>query len=301
MHFRFPRSTMRCMAMVLLLCAAGTAPALAAPLHPALWKAHDSDTTVYFFGTVHAMKPGTKWHFPTLDKALGASKLLYIEATNINPMTVRPLVLEYGLDRKHPLSGKLDKKENALLAEAAKELGIPGGTTRMDAMKPWLAAITIAASPILKAGYDPKLGIDRQLEAQFKKADKPVKGFETAKQQLLFLATLPDAVQLKFLKKGLHDYEHAKEQMKNIVHAWETGDVDTLGQLIVTQVKDRSPKLYRVIILKRNEKWSHRIAKLMQTTPGTIFVAVGSGHLVGPDRLQVQLGKLGINTTRVND
>lgn len=301
MHFRFSRSVVRSMGMAMLLCIAAATPALAAPSHPALWKAHDSDTTVYFFGTVHALKPDTRWHFPALDKALGASKLLYIEAADINPMTVRPLIMQYGFDREHLLSSKLDKKENALLAEAASELGIPGGTARLDTMKPWMAAITIAASPILKAGYDPKLGIDKQLQAQFRKAGKPVKGFETAKQQLLLLATLPDAVQLKFLKKGLHDYAHAEEQMKRIVHAWQTGDTDALGQLVVAQVKDRSPKLYQVLILKRNEAWSQQIAKLMQTTPGTVFVAVGSGHLVGPDRLQVQLEKLGIDTTRVSD
>ena len=34
--------------------------------------------------------------------------------------------------------------------------------------------------------------------------------------------------------------------------------------------------------------------------PGTVFVAVGAGHLVGSDSLQVQLSTLGIKSARIN-
>lgn len=40
---------------------------------------------------------------------------------------------------------------------------------------------------------------------------------------------------------------------------------------------------------------------MMNTTPGTIFIAVGAGHLAGPDRVQAQLQKLGIHTSRIAD
>lgn len=299
--------------VALALCLAGCAPAVssqAAPqpaqaavqhTHPALWRAQDTDTTIYFFGTVHAMKQGAQWHFPALDKALDASDTLYMEAANINPATLRPLVMQYGLDPANPLSAKLSKEENAVLKQAVKQLGIPGGMAAINMMKPWLAAITVATAPIIKAGYDPKLGVDKQLEKQFKAAGKPVEGFETAKQQLMFLVNLPESVQLKFLQKNLHDYTEADEQINKIVRIWQHGKVHALGTLIVAELKDRSPTLYQALILNRNKNWSRQIAKLMETKPGTIFVAVGSGHLAGPDRLQVQLEKLGIHTTRIAD
>ena len=55
------------------------------------------------------------------------------------------------------------------------------------------------------------------------------------------------------------------------------------------------------LIVDRNQAWAHKIAGIMQDTPGTVFIAVGAGHLAGPDRLQLQLEKLGIETTRVSD
>src|SRR5699024_10090795 len=160
--------------MAVLLCLALTTNAWAT--HPALWQAHDADTTVYFFGTVHALPSDADWHFPALDKALDASDVLYIEATDADTATLAPLVMKYGLDRSHPLSDKLTQKENGLLKQAVQRLDLPGGMTAMNMMKPWLAGITIATAPLLKAGYDPKLGADKQLQTQMEKADKPVKG-----------------------------------------------------------------------------------------------------------------------------
>jgi uncharacterized protein YbaP (TraB family) len=35
-------------------------------------------------------------------------------------------------------------------------------------------------------------------------------------------------------------------------------------------------------------------------TPGTVFVAVGAGHLAGGDSVLVRLAQMGITSTRVN-
>lgn len=283
--------------MALLLCLLGSAPALAA--HPALWRAQDADTTVYFFGTVHTLPKNVHWHFPALDKALDASKVLYVEAADINPATLQPLVLKYGVDPAHPLSDKLDAKENALLQKAAKQVGLPGGAATLDIMKPWLAGITIATAPLIKAGFDPKLGVDKQLQAQFKKAGKPVKGLESARKQILIFAHLPESMQLDLLRQTLHDYAHAETELNAIIDAWKIGDVKALAHSVDIKMKKQSPKLYQVILVDRNQAWAQQIAKLMQTTPGTIFIAVGAGHLAGPDRVQLQLQKFGIRTQRM--
>ncbi len=299
------RRFMQCAGMALVLCLAGCAstaathPAPSYGDHPALWSAHDADTTVYLFGTVHVVKKDAQWHFPALDKALAASKVLYIEATDANKATLRPLIMQYGLDLAHPLSTKISKQENALLQQVAKQMGMPQRALEM--MKPWLAGISIAAAPLLKAGYDPKLGVDKQLQAQFKQAGKPVKGLESAKQQVLMLANLPKPLQLALLRQSLHEYKHADTQLAAILGAWKHGDVEKLAQVVDLQMKQDSPQLYQTLIVKRNGTWAGQIAKLMQSTPGTIFIAVGTGHLVGPDRVQVQLTKLGVTAARVSD
>lgn len=252
---RLPRQAL----LMLLLCLLGSTPVFAA--HPALWSTHDADTTVYLFGTVHVMPQGVHWHFPALDKALDASQVLYVEVANTDPAHVTPIALKYGLDPSHPLSGKLSAKENALLKKAAEQIGVPGGAAALEVMKPWLAGLTIAMSPLLKAGFDPELGVDKQLQAQVEKAGKPVKGLETAKQQILFLAKLPESVQLSLLRQTLHDYAHAKTQLMAIINAWEKGDVDTLARIVDDKMKAGSPQLYKTLLVNRNETWAHKIAK----------------------------------------
>jgi uncharacterized protein YbaP (TraB family) len=285
--------------LALLLALVGSTPVWAG--HPALWRAKAGDTTVYLFGTVHTLPKDVQWHFPALDKALAASKVLYIEAADLDPATVQPLVMQYGLDPAHPLSQKLSAADNKRLKQAAKEIGLPGGMTAINMMKPWLAAVTVTAAPLLKAGFDPELGVDKQLQAQMKQAGKPVKGLETAKQQIEFLADMDEATQLKLLDQTLHEYAHAEATLNAIIDAWKQGNVDALTHVIVAKMKGRAPKLYRTLIVKRNQAWAHKIAAIMHDTHGTIFIAVGSGHLVGPDRVQAQLAKLDIPSTRVND
>ena len=51
------------------------------------------------------------------------------------------------------------------------------------------------------------------------------------------------------------------------------------------------------MLVKRNEAWAKNIAERMKQ-PGVTFVAVGAGHLAGPDSLQKQLEKLGIEVQR---
>ena len=148
-----------CFALALLLCT--STPALADPV---LWMAKSPTATIYLFGTVHVLPDATQWRYPALDKALAASGTLYVEEDDDDPVTMQLLVLQYGMDLQHPLSGKLDAADRAQLDAAAKAAGVAGGSTTLDAMRPWLAALTIAVAPIVKAGYDPKSGADKQLE-----------------------------------------------------------------------------------------------------------------------------------------
>lgn len=288
---------------LLVLClglSLGGSPALAA--HPALWVARDADTTVYLFGTVHLLADGADWHFPALDKALRSSRVLYVEvpADDTRPAAMQALVLQYGLDTAHPLSGKLSDSENTLLAKAATQAGLPGGSAALQPMKPWLAALTLSVAPLLKAGMDPAKGVDRQLQAQAKKAGKPVRGLETAEAQIRILADLPESVQLALLRSTLHDFAHADTRLDAIIDAWQRGDVETIAALLAEQMQQQSGQLYDKLLVERNVHWARQIADLMHGHDGTFFVAVGAAHLAGPDRVQAQLRHLGIDTRRAD-
>ena len=271
-------------------------PALA---DPALWIAKSATATVYLFGTVHVLPEGAKWHYPTLDKALADSDTLYMEEDNDDPVGMQMLVLQYGMDPQHPLSGQLDDTDRARLDAAAKTIALPGGATTLNAMKPWLAALTITVAPIVKAGYDPKSGADKQLQRAFKANGKTVDAFETAEQQIKYFANLPPALQRDLLRNVLDDYAKGPQQIKALIHAWQTGDVDAIARTVNGSMRDEYPDLYQVLLVDRNRNFARQIETLLKGD-GTIFVAIGAGHLAGPDSVQAQLAKLGTETERVH-
>lgn len=288
----FPRQLFAALAIMLLACA----PALA---DPALWTAKSPTATIYLFGTVHVLPDGAQWRYPALDKALAASGKLYVEEDDDDPVTMQLLVLQYGMDLQHPLSGKLDAAARARLDAAAKAAGVAGGSATLDAMRPWLAALTISVAPIVKAGYDPKSGADKQLERAFRAAGKPVGAFETAEQQIRLFADLSPALQLDLLRNALDDYAEGPAQIGKLIGYWQSGNVAAIAENVNGGMRRHYPELYQVLLVDRNRAWAKRIKALLEGR-GTIFVAVGAGHLAGPDNVLVQLRKLGIATERVH-
>jgi uncharacterized protein YbaP (TraB family) len=281
----------------LLFCLVLLLPA-AAIARPALWAVKDADTTIYLFGTVHLLPNDADWHDATLDRAVADSQALYIELTDDDPGNMMALVLRYGLDAAHPLSSQLDADEQQRLRTVATEAGVPGGMQALNVMRPWLAALTLTTAPLLKAGLDPEHGVDKQLKAQMSAAGKQVFGLETAEQQMRFLADMPQEVQLDFLRSAMRDADKGPTQLPRLIDAWKDGDVATIARLEDEDMRQTAPELYQRLLVQRNEAWATKIAALLQQ-PGTVFIAVGAAHLAGPDSVQAQLHKLGIEAPRL--
>jgi uncharacterized protein YbaP (TraB family) len=269
---------------------------LSASADPALWRVRDADTTIYLFGTVHLLPGSTAWHDPTLDKALADSTTLYIELTDDDQVTMLALVMRYGMDTAHPLTSLLDEADAARLKTAADSAGI--SMQALGVMRPWMAALTLATVPLLKAGLDPEQGVDKQLKAQMSAAGKTVLGLETAEQQIHFLADMPQPLQLGFLRSTMRDIDKGPAELTRLVDAWKDGDVDTIARIEDEDLRQQDPQLYRRLLVERNQHWAAKIHELLQQ-PGTLFIAVGAGHLAGPDSVQQQLRQQGITVETV--
>ena len=261
--------------------------------HPALWQVKSGNSTIYLFGTVHVLPNDTDWHFPALSQALTHSQTLYLELTDDDQANMGALVMRYGLDTDHPLSTQLSDSDNAALARAAKVAGLPGGAATLQPMKPWLAALTLTVAPLMKAGLDPAEGVDKQLKQQMATAGKPVRGLETAEQQIQFLADMPNPLQLAFLRDTLRDADKDVAELRSLVDAWKRGDLAAIAKLENDELKTEEPALYQQLLVQRNTVWAGKIKDMLKQ-PGTVFVAVGAAHLAGPDSVQAQLAKLGI-------
>lgn len=268
-----------------------------APADPALWKIRHDGATIYLFGTVHVLPKTVQWRYPALDRALAASGVLYVELVDDNPATMQPLILQYGIDMQHPLSSEIDVGDEQRVQAAAQTAGVPPQTLEM--MRPWMAALTMTVAPLLKAGFDPESGVDRALRRDFAAAGKSVLGLETASEQIHFFADMSMPAEIAFLRSTLDDFSNAASELNELVKDWRTGDVDAIARLETVQMRDKYPAVYQTLLVERNRYWAQRIAGISKQ-PGTVFIAVGAAHLAGPDSVQAQLRKLGVETTQLH-
>jgi uncharacterized protein YbaP (TraB family) len=287
----------RRIAVVGLLLSALLLSASTSLAEPALWVVKGPHATVYLFGSVHALKKDEPWRSPKIDAAIQQSGSLWLEVPDLDDeKALQPLVLQLGLDQDHPLSSKLTKEQVAQLDKIAKSVGFPGEAA-LEPLKPWLAAVTLSTAPMVQAGFDIHSGVEEVLKPEFDKAGKPVKGFETAEQQLHFLADLPDKEQLEYLTSDLDNFDQAADKFRQIVAAWYAGDEAKLDNLFSAEFRDKYPNLYQILIVKRNQSFASQIDGILKGD-GTVFVAVGAGHLVGKDSVPAMLEKMGYKVVR---
>ncbi|MED5538863.1 MAG: TraB/GumN family protein [Pseudomonadota bacterium] len=279
---------------------AQAAPATAAPAAapaiqgqgPALWVIKDADSTLYLFGSVHVLRPTTGWASPRVNAAFDSASDIWFEITNPEDQAaMMPLIQQYGLSPQTPLSSRLTPEEVAQLDVAAKTIG--ASAAQLDPLKPWLAALSLSVAPLVKAGYDPQSGVELALKARAQAAGKRLHGFETLEKQVGMLATLPDDVQLEFLRETLKDFDEAVEMLDSMVEAWAKGDVQALDRIVVEEMKTDAPELYKVLLVDRNTDWANQIQTLLQGS-GTAFIAVGAAHLTGDDSVQSILQSRGV-------
>jgi hypothetical protein len=261
---------------------------------PALWVAKSPTATIYLFGTIHLLQQNQNWESASVKAALRASQEIWFEVPDFEDgATARKLVAQLGYDAAHPLSKILPAKAFARLQRAASETGLPQGEATLEPMRPWLAALTITDAQILRAGYDPGAGAEHTLLQQWTDSSKPVRGFETLNEQLHFFADMPAPLQEEVLENTLDEFDEGMGKLNAIVAAWMKGDQKTIASLLVDDLRKPFPDLYRTLIVTRNERWAGSIAGMLKES-GVRFIAVGAGHLAGPDSVQTQLAKQGI-------
>lgn len=263
---------------------------------PALWVVKDADTTIYLFGTVHVLKPGLSWFDEAVKTAFEKSDELVLEVIQPEPAEIQKILGSVIIDADGPpLSQKLPEAERPALAKALTDNGIPAA--QFEVIKPWFVALTLSLAPLPKLGYDPNSGAETILTNAAKAAKKPVGALETFNGQLAVFDMLPENVQVAYLQQTVKDLGKVGETLDKMVAQWAKGDPDALA-MTMNEGLD-APELRNALLTKRNIAWAEWIDNRLKK-PGTVFMAVGAGHLAGKDSVQVQLGARKLTATRIS-
>jgi len=270
------------------------AQAAAPPPGPALWKVADEDTTIYLFGTIHALPKNVEWYQPHIAQALESSDELVTEVDTADVQELTGLLLQKAiLPKGENLRDKLGEDERKAYEEAMVSIGLPVQT--FDRFKPWYAAMNFSLIPLLNAGYDTDSGVESVLDKKLG-PDKKHDHLETAEFQLGLFDSLPPETQLTYLKEVITAVPQLTGQLNTMVDEWLRGDAEALAREMNAQETD--PIVYQRLITDRNASWAGWIKERMER-PGTVFIAVGAGHLAGKGSVLEQLRKLHLKSARV--
>ena len=264
---------------------------------PALWVVKSRTATVYLFGTIHLLKPASRWETPRIRDAFAQSDELWLEVPDGgDAAAAEPAVNRLGFDRRTPLTQKLTRYDRDRLAACARALGEP--LSDFEPMRPWLAALRLSIAPLVKAGYDPEAGVDRTLQRQAELTRRPVKAFETIEQQIRYFADMPEPLQLSALRLALDAFGRDAGQAEAIERAWEAGDTRAIWGALEADMRRANPRLYEAVLVARNRAFADGVARRLRGR-GTAFVAVGAAHLAGPDGLPALLARRGLHVRRL--
>lgn len=282
--------------------AASSAPATpvateaAPPLaHPALWKVADEDTTIWLFGTIHILPEKVAWYAGPIASALDGSGELVTEIPIGETAQSQGVIMaKGGREDGKTLRETLSADQRARYEEAMTGLGLP--VAMFDGNDAWFAALMLTMVPLQLGGYNLADGIDTQVAEKARTLNLTNEALESADYQINLFENLPQETQNSYLDEVVKSLPSTKSDIDSMVAAWEKGDADALAALLNEQEDD--PVMRATLLTNRNEAWAAWLKQRLDK-PGTVFVAVGAGHLAGAGSVQDQLARLGISTERV--
>ncbi|MET0309397.1 MAG: TraB/GumN family protein [Sphingomonas sp.] len=283
-------------ALAFLFAPAAQAQQAVQDADPALWVVKDDDTTIYLFGTVHVLKPGLSWFDEAVKAAFDKSDEVVLEMIEPDAATMADIVMRKAINANgDTITEALPADKREAYTKALADSGVPAAM--LDHFKPWYAAVALSVLPLKKLGYDPESGAERTITAAAKASGKELIGLETPEQQIGYFDTLPKELQVKFLVSTLDDYSKMGSELDKMVASWAAGDPDTLGKTMNEGMRE-TPEVGKILLTDRNARWADWIDKRM-AKPGTVFIAVGAGHLAGSDSVQAFLAKHNLKATRI--
>lgn len=246
---------------------------------PALWVVSDRDTIIYLFGTFHALDSQTLWFGKSIRAAFDASDELVLE-------TIVP-------DNPADL--------HAALARSAMASAPVVGAPVVAPSRP--GSFAAQSRDAMAAGRSVGMSVDKGADAVLKRAatqaGKSVDGLERFEDQLTMYRGLPGSAAPS---SAGADAQPAPQQVAQILlqmkSAWQRGDHSRFVSMLAG-IEAQSPVTYRRLFADRNANWASWIAERMER-PGIVFVAVGTGHLIGRDSVQNMLAAKGINAARIS-
>ena len=277
--------------LVLLICTQSLAES-------SVWKVQKDESVLYLGGAFHLLRQSD---FPLpieFDKAYRASDILVLETDLgklIEPSTQQKLMSKAMYTDGSTIDQHLSPQTYSLLNEYCSSNSIPLAAIKQ--FKPSIVVVTITVMELAKLGVTQE-GVDLFFYQLAAADNKIVEGLETVDEQINFVVGMGEGIEDAFVTHSIRDLESIKQKFESMVDAWKKGDAKKLNDLMVAELKIKTPKLYKELIADRNENWLPMIDAYQKTLQKE-FILVGVGHLVGPDGIVEALRQKGYKVEKL--
>lgn len=249
--------------------------------------------TSYVLGTMHTVEPEMLDTLAGLAEALECATVVYGEV-DASDMMLSSEALACAI-------APSDSTLQCLLSPAALDsvcryvstFGVDGART-VDVLGKMKPAMLDAFLEVRRSGVSTDMSPDIALQHRARAMGKEVRALETAEQQMYMLMSTPIAEQLESLMESVRAPEAAQAASDSLVDAYRHQDLEAIGNLIIREMKDAYAER---LLYARNCAWAAMLVPEMRRR--SALVAVGAGHLVGPEGLLALLSKAGYDISPV--
>jgi uncharacterized protein YbaP (TraB family) len=291
-HAYFARPLLRAALACFTLCTTAHA-------EPALWLAQSKTAKVYLFGTMHILPKKSDWFTGKIAHAFAASTVLMEEAdVGLTDPSALQGIMAQAMSPDTDIWTRLTPASATKFHAEVQKCGLPDEA--VGHFKPWFASMLPAICALMSAGSGELTMASSSPEAALiekaKQGHMAMDFFETPAQQIAYLSSASDAVQIKELESAINDGDNTGDAFTGMEASWLAGDVPAIARDVAT-MRAQGADFYDMIFTQRNVRFAARIAQALKGSQ-TVFVAIGAGHLAGPDSVQAQLGKLHVETMK---
>ena len=262
------------------------------------WKVEGKTNAIHLLGSIHFLKRSfyplpepIETVFEQADTAV--FEVDFEDARS--PLQILKLQQAGFYEKGDSLRKHVSQKTYNELKEYLKRSGSKGD--EMDQFKAWMVAVMVTGMEIQKLGYAAQDGVDQHFFARAKKEKKKIAGLETLEFQLSLFQGLTPEEEDAMLMDALQESSRFGGIVQEMVSSWERGDGPALDKLVSGEMR-RFPKLYKKLLVDRNQAWIGPLEKLIKEGRNA-FVVVGAAHLVGEDSVVEMLKKKGYRVTQL--
>lgn len=259
-----------------------------------LWKIEGDQVKgdVYLFGTMHLIEKEYFYYPKKLQKIAKSADVIVMEIPGLpDPASA----MQYVLLKEGTFFDYFNAAQTDTIVQWAKEkLGYDENQFRMmfKKMKPF-AIVQLAVQQEF-AGKTESYEMTFDQMAKDNKIN--MEGFETLEEQMAIFDSMDSTQITEMVMESIRNGDQSIETMKQMMVKYNEQDIDALYAFIkeeggtVSEMEDD-------LLVKRNHNWIEQLPRYFDGRD--VFIAVGAGHLGGPEGLIRLMEKEGLTVTPV--